>query len=361
MDHIPQLIETLQRANLAIFLGADLPQAATGRPSRADLAARLAQRLGFFGQLSPWPEVAAQYESQRGRQALIAWLRDQLESAGRQPGPIYRLLAQLPVAAYITTAYDTWLHTTLRDVGRQPNTLVAGPAEVGFVEANRPTVVHLFGVYDRPESLALTAADLRRLPQTKAQLLAGLVQPTLANKTVLILGQDLHDTYFQQLYQASLFQAGTIRPSAFAVWQGLAGWEKQTWLDQEVRVVEAPPLDLLAQLLGVLQPETAVPPPVEPAPQPPTPPAQPAVSVAAVRDLLLAAFTVEDLRRLVFYASNPALRPLSNEFGPSDGLATVADKTITYCHKRGLLPALLEEVKAANPTQYDLFAPRLGL
>jgi tetratricopeptide (TPR) repeat protein len=84
-------------------------------------------------------------------------------------------------------------------------------------------------------------------------------------------------------------------------------------------------------------------------------------SLAAVRDLLLAAFTAEDLGRLVLYTANTALGPLRDEFGPSDGLATMIDKTIIYCHKRGLLPVLLDEVKEANPSQYRRFASRLRM
>lgn len=102
--------------------------------------------------------------------------------------------------------------------------------------------------------------------------------------------------------------------------------------------------------------------PVEPVPRTPSPTVQPADSLlAATRDLLLAAFTAEDLRRLVLYTSSPALRPLANEFGPSDGLATAVEKIVTYCWKRDLLPALLNEVKADNPSQYARFAPRLNM
>ena len=81
--------------------------------------------------------------------------------------------------------------------------------------------------------------------------------------------------------------------------------------------------------------------------------------LAAVRDLLLAAFTAEDLRRLSLYTSNAHLRPLSQAFSPNDGLATMVDRTITFCQARDLLPDLLREVERANPRQYATFAQRL--
>jgi hypothetical protein len=82
---------------------------------------------------------------------------------------------------------------------------------------------------------------------------------------------------------------------------------------------------------------------------------------AAVRDLLLAAFTAEDLRRLFLYTSNADLHPLLQAFSPSDGLAAMVDKTITFCQTRDLLPDLLREVEGANPRQYAHFAQRLRI
>ena len=81
--------------------------------------------------------------------------------------------------------------------------------------------------------------------------------------------------------------------------------------------------------------------------------------LAAVRDLLLDAFTASELRRLFLYTANPALRPLLQEFGASNGLSVMVDKTIEYCRVRDLLPDLLAEVERANPRQYARYAGRL--
>ena len=81
--------------------------------------------------------------------------------------------------------------------------------------------------------------------------------------------------------------------------------------------------------------------------------------LAAVRDLLLAAFTAEDLRRLFLYTSNTELRPLTEEFSPADGLAAMVDRVIQFCLARALFPDLLREVEQANPDQYARFESRL--
>lgn len=81
--------------------------------------------------------------------------------------------------------------------------------------------------------------------------------------------------------------------------------------------------------------------------------------LAPIRDLLLDAFTAADLRRLVFYARSEGLRRLSREFAEGDGLTAMAEKTLRFCHARGLLPDLLREVERENPRQYQRHAHRL--
>jgi hypothetical protein len=361
LNLIPQLVEALQRGRLALFVGADLPQAATGLPSRAGLAARLAERLGLADPAPPWPEIAARYEASAGLNALISWLRDQLETAGRGSGPVHRLLAQLSATTYLTAAYDTRLYEALREAGRRPNLPVVDASSLGLLDAGRPTVVHLFGTYDRPGSLVLTAAHLRQMPQTKAQILAGLVHPTLANQSVLILGQDLRDAYFRTFYSTALFQAGTIRPLAYAAWPGLEEWETQTWLAEEVRVVDRSAMELLGELAG--QPQ-ATPVPAGPPTPPPEPPQFERLHIdpdnvpyATIRDLLGAAFTPETLRR--FCQDRPAFEPLLRRFSPAGGLVGLVDELLDYCRTELLWDDLLAEVAQVNPRQYARFESSL--
>jgi len=86
---------------------------------------------------------------------------------------------------------------------------------------------------------------------------------------------------------------------------------------------------------------------------------RPSYNLAAVRDLLLAAFTAEDLRRLIFYTSRPALKPLVQRFGPNDGLLAMVETTTSFCQHEDCIPDLLAEVKEANRRQYNRFEDRL--
>jgi formylglycine-generating enzyme required for sulfatase activity len=75
--------------------------------------------------------------------------------------------------------------------------------------------------------------------------------------------------------------------------------------------------------------------------------------IAAIRKLLLAAFTPDDLRH--FCHDRHTFRPVVNRFGSGHGLDDMADELITYCEKYLLLPELLTELKQHNPRQYARF------
>jgi formylglycine-generating enzyme required for sulfatase activity len=78
-------------------------------------------------------------------------------------------------------------------------------------------------------------------------------------------------------------------------------------------------------------------------------------NAAAICQLLLAAFTPEELDRLFRFSANPQLQNVAKEFSPGDGLTMMVDKAISYCDRYILLPELLDEVKQANPRQYARF------
>jgi Sulfatase-modifying factor enzyme 1 len=80
-------------------------------------------------------------------------------------------------------------------------------------------------------------------------------------------------------------------------------------------------------------------------------------NIAAVRQLLMAAFTVEDLRR--FCEDRPTLRPIIARFGPEQGLDDLVDEVIVYCRTHLLWDELLVEVQKENPLQYARFEPML--
>ena len=80
-------------------------------------------------------------------------------------------------------------------------------------------------------------------------------------------------------------------------------------------------------------------------------------NVGAIRELLLAAFTPQDLRR--FCQDRLLFQPIVVRFGPGHGLDDMVDEVIDYCRTRLLWDDLLADVKEANPLQYARFEPAL--
>lgn len=82
-------------------------------------------------------------------------------------------------------------------------------------------------------------------------------------------------------------------------------------------------------------------------------------NIAAIRELLLAAFTDENLRR--FCQDQPLFQPIVDQFGPGYGKDDMVDEVIEYCSIQLLFPELLTAVQQANPRQYARFEGRLGI
>ncbi|HSR30654.1 MAG TPA: SUMF1/EgtB/PvdO family nonheme iron enzyme [Anaerolineae bacterium] len=79
-------------------------------------------------------------------------------------------------------------------------------------------------------------------------------------------------------------------------------------------------------------------------------------NIPAIRQLLLAAFTPEELRRFCY--DRPDLRPVVNRFGSRHSLEDMVDELITYCDNYRYLPELLAELKQHNPRQYAHYLER---
>ena len=80
-------------------------------------------------------------------------------------------------------------------------------------------------------------------------------------------------------------------------------------------------------------------------------------NLRGVRELILAAFSAEELRALVAY--DEELGPLRHEFSPGDAIIDMADKTMDYCLRFVLMEYFLSLVEEERPRQYARFEGRL--
>lgn len=370
MTHIPQLVEALQRGNLALFVGADLPQALTGLPSRADLAAGLAQRLELSGPPFPLPEVAARYEAHLGRHALVTWLRDQLHFTGKTPQPFHRRLVELAAQhgakTFITTAYDSLLAIAFEQAGVARDGVLRN-SDLRFADPDRPMLIWLYGKVEQVDSLVVTDQDHWNLLRDRdREEVIDEVKRALRQNTVLFVGYDLSDPDFRFLFNEVADSRFARR--AYAVWPGCPEDQVRLWRERGIILLDAEPLTVLDNLLGTTTPseQTSRTSKVSPERmQRPVATPQPEISsidpdnppIAAIRDLLEAAFTTSSLRR--FCQDRPRFRSLVTRFSTSDGLSDMVERVIVFCDEYLLWDELLAEVKEVNPRQYKRFEPRL--
>ena len=95
----------------------------------------------------------------------------------------------------------------------------------------------------------------------------------------------------------------------------------------------------------------------QPTAQPPATqaPAQPAYNTAVVRELLMAAFSDEELTTFCF----DNFRPVYEEFTTGMSRTLKVQLLLDYCVRRGQMAELLPRVERTNPYQYARFRGRL--
>lgn len=115
--------------------------------------------------------------------------------------------------------------------------------------------------------------------------------------------------------------------------------------------------DAEAELAKIVRAIGGTPRPVpagKPEAQPPA--SDPGFNTAAVRELLLAAFSDEELATFCF----DYYRPVYENFTAGMSRPQKVQMLMEQCERRGGMAALLERVKVANPYQYQKFRGQLG-
>lgn len=362
----PDLRDALTHGSLALFWGGDLPSALTGLPSRQDLAQRLAARTNYHGRDSSLEAVAQALVLSQGGfvNELNRFIIRELDEQRHQPLDVHRLAAQLPIKQYIVTAYDGLLEKALADLERPYNYPVVANASLSNLDqldGNRPTLIWLYGRVREQQSLVVTRdAHLRLVNDPVNAALLNYVRNVMRVNTLLFIGYDLSDVDFELLYTNVLTAAGPLGRRAFAVQPGLDNYQRQTWQQRNVELIDADPLAVLRSLLGQPAPVAAPLTDVMPTPAPVNPvsnpapsallevkPAMPTLPNSVILNKLLRQLTTEDIDVILL---SDDFRDVRASAGPS--LHSLILKLIEYAEKRLKVPALLEQIYDLNPAGY---------
>ncbi|PDW05069.1 CHAT domain-containing protein [Candidatus Viridilinea mediisalina] len=248
-DALVSLRQQLAAGRLVLFVGGDLPATITGVPGRAELAAGLAERHHLPSGLSL--AATAQRVMQSGnRFAFTDFLIRQLDTLGRDPQPIHRLISRLSLSIIITTAYDNLLELAFQDSGTPINRIVRD-SDLAFVDPRRPTLIKLYGDLQQRDTLIVTEDDHYSLWRSRdKEGMLDEVRRAIRSNAVLLLGHSLTDPDFHILWREGLDRMGKFALGAYAIHPGMSLDEQRIWDERMVRIVDSDPVALLAMLAG---------------------------------------------------------------------------------------------------------------
>ena len=276
MIPIPEeLLEQFERGNALLFIGERINHDTDGQALIDRLAAQLATRCDLSDETTlSFPEAAQAYEDEKGLQALVQFLRDQLEELGDRPQQAHRLIAGLTDCDVLaTTCLDRRLERAFENVGR-PLDVIVGNVDVPFEDERNVQLYKLRGSVERVESLVLTEDDYEVFFEDQASM-SVVLQGYLARKTILFVGYDLADPHFKRLYRKVTAPLDDYARRAYAFGEALPA-RVCRWCERHgVEVVEADATAFLEALTGQLAARARPAPAVPPRPVPVEEPAAP--------------------------------------------------------------------------------------
>jgi nucleoside phosphorylase len=215
------LLDQFSRGNGILFIGAGL-SAGAGLPGWVKLVRPLAQSVSYdlpaedkFITTDHLLSAAQRYENQRGRNSLVQYLLDNLDTTSIQLTSVHRLITSLPVRIIFTTNYDDLIERSLREAERRLNVIISEP-ELAFWSEDRIQIIKLGGDLRRPESIVLTKQDFNTYFAIRPRLSERL-RTTLESKTALFLGYSLQDPFFNQIWDNIGLDFGRYRLRGYAV------------------------------------------------------------------------------------------------------------------------------------------------
>jgi len=292
MDIPDELIASVARSDAVLFIGAGLSMGA-GLPGWKELIAPLADRIGLPEHLrGDLLKVAQHYEGQRGRHALISYIKEQTDTSGKPTTENYRRLLRLGIRTWVTTNFDDLAEQALREARMRFKTVVRD-SDLPYASADQLTLLKLHGDSEQPDTIVITQQDystyFRRFPRVKEKL-SGL----LVEKTFLFVGYSISDPDFNQIQAEIGLDLQQHQRMAYAVFFDADAFtlaELRSRNIQVLNITAGPPADRSEQLGALLdqlihrvdqarQPAPSLQPPVAGTRQPPVA-AQPAGTESA--------------------------------------------------------------------------------
>jgi hypothetical protein len=257
------LITELRQGQVVLFAGAGISLGVheqVGLPSATELTREMALEADFCqagrcwnydrnlgkctwdsGCVNIYSEVAEHYAEQRGRPALVAFLRERIDPPGLRPLRTHRAIARLPFSSIVTTNWDRLLDDALREAGKRVTTVVEN-YEVAFSNYGDVLLVKMHGSIERPHSIVVTERDyydfFERLPSLVDMLLY-----FFATRTFLFVGYSLTDPNFKRMYLQVTRHlqdryGRLFRRVAYADQRNPSEYQRKFWHHHNLRIID---------------------------------------------------------------------------------------------------------------------------
>ena len=211
LQKIEQIRSRLWLGHMAVMVGAGFSRNATRvdetlpmPPDWYGLAVALAQTLypdrnfdQIVAQKTPL-ELAEEFVSIRGRDALDTFLRESIDDENLSPGKLFNQFFNLPWTEVLTTNYDTLLEKATENVIRRRFQVVRTADDL--IESESPRIVKLHGSIDcKVRHLVFTEEDYRRYEEDEDTApFVNLVRQTLIEDHLCLIGFSGKDPNFRR-------------------------------------------------------------------------------------------------------------------------------------------------------------------
>jgi hypothetical protein len=183
--------------------------------------------------------LAEEYEAAHGRAALDQLLISAIPDGEFDPGPLHRLLLQLPWSDVFTTNYDTLLERAARSIVQIRYDVVTSASEV--THAQRPRIVKLHGSFPSGP-FTITEENFRTYPVQFAAFV-NLARQAFVENTFCLIGFSGDDPNFLQW---SGWARDTLGSSVSQIYLtgllDLTGAQRKLLQDRHVMPIDLAPL-----------------------------------------------------------------------------------------------------------------------
>ena len=247
-----ELARHIARRDWVLFAGSGVSHN-SGLPLWKDLADEMIRRLGSKEEDTQDPlELASLFETSLGRDALVRFLRENLEKPDLYPNPLHNLLLDLRPPTIVTTNFDDLFERALQQK-EVPYACVINNADLSLV-GDRLQVLKPHGDLAFPDSLVFTRRDYSRYPQQ--EIVNEKLRTLAAQHSFLFVGYSLNDPDLNHQFQHVLDAQQPLARHHYLVVDKISALKRKALLaERQVHVIALGSYDHLEQFLIELQTE----------------------------------------------------------------------------------------------------------